>query len=140
MGLDSLPSSTCVHLSLIPPPPCGRHKWMSPYVAAETEVSKTQDGVLWTYEASKRYGKGYDVGMRRGKKKIHMEEIHTLSGMSLAELRGAAEDWDLWRKLTMTIAGTLRADSTRCDRSYTIGGKMRWSWRGMLIHSHMPRS
>src|SRR6218665_3918735 len=32
MGLDpSLPPSTCVHLSLTPPPPCGRHKWMAPY-------------------------------------------------------------------------------------------------------------
>ena len=26
-----LPPSTCVHLSLTPPPPCGRHKWMAPY-------------------------------------------------------------------------------------------------------------
>ena len=26
------PLSTCVHLSLtLPPPPCGRHKWMAPY-------------------------------------------------------------------------------------------------------------
>ena len=31
MGLDHLPPSTCVHLSLTPsPPPCGRHKWMAP--------------------------------------------------------------------------------------------------------------
>src|SRR6218665_1545234 len=27
------PPSTCVHLSLTPPP-CGRHKWMAPYVIA----------------------------------------------------------------------------------------------------------
>src|SRR6218665_3617186 len=30
MGLAPLPPSTCVHLSLTPPPPCGRHKWMAP--------------------------------------------------------------------------------------------------------------
>lgn len=30
----------------------------------------------------------------------------------LAELRDAAVDWDLWRKLTMTIAKALPADST----------------------------
>src|SRR6218665_657874 len=35
---------------------------------AETEGSKTEDGVLWPCDASKRYGKGYDAGMRRGKK------------------------------------------------------------------------
>ena len=33
MGLD--PPSTCVHLSLTPPPPCGRHKWMASKAAAQ---------------------------------------------------------------------------------------------------------
>ena len=60
---------------------------------AETEGSKTEDDVLWSCDASKRYGKGYDAGMRRGKKeesrpkKKWMEEKHTMSGMNLAELR-----------------------------------------------------
>src|SRR6218665_2019011 len=30
MRLDLLPPSTCVHLSLTPPPPCGRHNCMAP--------------------------------------------------------------------------------------------------------------
>src|SRR6218665_3601371 len=30
MQLDPPPPSTCVHLSLTPPPPCGRHKWIAP--------------------------------------------------------------------------------------------------------------
>ena len=33
MGLDLPPPSTCVHLSLTPPPPCGRYKWMTLYCA-----------------------------------------------------------------------------------------------------------
>jgi len=36
-----------------------------------------------------------------------------MSGMSLTELRDAAEDRDLWRKLTMAIAKTLQADNIR---------------------------
>jgi len=38
------------------------------------------------------------------------------SHCNLVELRDAAEDRDLWRKLglTMTIARALRVDSTRC--------------------------
>src|SRR6218665_109157 len=32
-GWTPSPPSTCVHLSLTPsPPPCGRHKWMAPYL------------------------------------------------------------------------------------------------------------
>ena len=46
-------------------------------------------------------------------RKTWVEEIHTMPGMNLAELRDAAEDRDLWRRLIMTIARTLRADSTR---------------------------
>ena len=45
--------------------------------------------------------------------KSWMEEISTMSGMNLAELRDAVKDWDWWRKLTMTIARALRADGTR---------------------------
>ena len=58
---------------------------------AETEGSKIEDDVLWPSDASKRYGKGYDAGVRRGKRgrprKKWMEEIHTMSGVNLAELR-----------------------------------------------------
>ena len=42
-----------------------------------------------------------------------MEEILTMSGMNLAELRDAVEDRALWRKLTRMIARALRVDSTR---------------------------
>ena len=47
------------------------------------------------------------------RRKRWMEEIHTMSGMNLAERRDAAEDRDVWRKLTMAIARTQRADSAR---------------------------
>ena len=42
MGLDPLPPSTCVHLSLTPssPPPCGRHKWMAPIVVITNCLTK----------------------------------------------------------------------------------------------------
>src|SRR6218665_1136637 len=42
MGLDpSHPPSTCVHLSLTPPPPpCGRHKWMAPHDFDKTKFTR----------------------------------------------------------------------------------------------------
>jgi len=56
-----------------------------------------------------------DEGRRkRGRpRKKSMEEIHTMSGMNLAELRDAVEDRDVWRKLTLSIARTLRVEGTR---------------------------
>src|SRR6218665_1585702 len=53
-------------------------------------------------------------------RKRWMEEIHTMSGMNLAELRDAVEDLDLWRKLTITIAKALRPDSTTWQGEFTI--------------------
>jgi len=51
---------------------------------------------------------------KRGRpRKRWMEEIHTMLGMSLAELRDVAEDREVWRKLSMKIDRTHRADSTR---------------------------
>ena len=91
----------------------------STVTVAETEGSKPEDDVLWPCEVSKWYGKGYVVGMRRGKtkrgrpRKKWMEEIHTMSGMNLAELRDAVEVRDVWRKLTISIARTLRVEGTR---------------------------
>jgi len=35
---------------------------------AETEGSKTEDDVLWSCDASKRYVIRYEAGMERGKK------------------------------------------------------------------------
>jgi len=51
-----------------------------------------------------------------------MEEIRTMSGMNLTELRDAAKDRDVWRKLTMAIDRTHRADSTIGDEviMYTV--------------------
>ena len=38
---------------------------------------------------------------KRGRiRKRRMEEVHTMSEMSLDELRDSTEDRDLWRKLT----------------------------------------
>src|SRR6218665_129992 len=57
--------------------------------------------------------------MRRGKtkrgrpRKKWMEEIHTMSGMNLGELRDVVEVRDVWRKLTISIARTLRVEGTR---------------------------
>ena len=75
----------------------------------ETEGSKTEVDVLWPRDESKWYGKGYDAGIRRGKKKKRkysyqgwVEEI-LISGMNLAELRDAVEDRDLWRKLEKMV-------------------------------------
>ena len=48
----------------------------------------------------------------RPKKKL-MEEMHTMSGMNLAEFRDVVEDWDVWRKLTLSIARTLRVEGVR---------------------------
>ena len=64
------------------------------------------------HDASKRFGK--DMMMlvcgegrsKRGIESMWMKEIHTRSGMNLAELRDAAEDRDLRGKLTMSIART----------------------------------
>src|SRR6218665_1306310 len=51
---------------------------------------------------------------KRGRpRKKWMEEIHAMSGMNLAELRDAVEDRDVWRKLTMSIARTLRVEGAR---------------------------
>ena len=51
---------------------------------------------------------------KRGRpKKKWMGEIHTKSGMNLAELRDAVEDRDVWRELTMSITRTLRVEGTR---------------------------
>ena len=33
-------ASTCVHLSLTPPPPCRRHNWMTPYVRWPTVTKR----------------------------------------------------------------------------------------------------
>src|SRR6218665_4008007 len=50
---------------------------------------------------------------KRGRpKKKWMKEIHTMSWMNLAEPRDAVEDRDVWRKLTMSIARTLRVEGT----------------------------
>ena len=57
----------------------------------------------------------YREGRRKRSRlmKRWMEEILTMSGMNLTELRNAAEDRDFWRKLTLVIARALRVDSTR---------------------------
>ena len=46
-------------------------------------------------------------------RKKWMEEIHTMSGMNLMELRDAVENRDVWRKLTMSIARTLLVEGAR---------------------------
>src|SRR6218665_2703447 len=78
---------------------------------------ETEDYVLWACDASKRYEKGYDAGMRRGKvlegRGGWRKFIHAMSGMNLDELRDRAEDRRLWRKLTMTVAMTHRVHSKR---------------------------
>lgn len=61
----------------------------------------------------------YNVGMHYATQKIHATIIDIpLYGpspleMNLAELRNAVKDRDLWRKLKMTIANALLADSAR---------------------------
>src|SRR6218665_2912019 len=51
---------------------------------------------------------------KRGRlRKRWMEERHTMSGMNLAELMDAAEDWDFGRKLITSIAMTHRDVSPR---------------------------
>ena len=70
---------------------------------------------------------------KRGPRKRWMKEIHTMSAdMSLAELRDAAEDRDLWRKLSMTIARVIRADRTRWQGEVMIS-----HWNGNAILSLM---
>ena len=49
-------------------------------------------------------------GEGRRERKRWMEEIHTMSGMNLVELRDAVEDRGLWRRLVTRIH---RIDSTR---------------------------
>jgi len=81
--------------------------------------SNIEVDVLWPCNESKWYGKGYDAGVGRGKKKRGrpmkrwMEEVVRMSEMRLDELRDTVKDRDSWRKLTMTIARALRVDSTR---------------------------
>ena len=65
-----------------------RRQYKTIYVA-ETECSKTEDDVLWPCDASKRYGKGYDAGMRRGKKEEADGRNTHDSGMNLAKPRHA---------------------------------------------------
>ena len=49
----------------------------------------------------------------RPRKKWMEEKIYKMPGMNLAELRDAVEDRDVSRKLTMSIARTLRVEGTR---------------------------
>lgn len=61
----------------------------------------------------------YNVGMHYATQKMHATIIDiplygpSPSEMNLAELRNAVKDRDLWRKLKMTIANALLADSAR---------------------------
>jgi len=62
-------------------------------------------------DASMRVWKKKEISFGGGKR--WMMEIHTISGMDLAELRDAAEDRGLFRRITMTVARILRIDGTR---------------------------
>ena len=84
---------------------------------AEKEGSKTEDDVLWPVMRANGMEKDIMLtcgeGRRKRLKKKWMEEMHTMSGMNLVELRNAVEDWEMWRKLTMSIARTLQVEGTR---------------------------
>ena len=45
-----------------------------------------------------------------------MEEIHTMSGINLADLRDAAEYRNVWRKLNVTIAIGLTETTAQGDK------------------------
>jgi len=51
---------------------------------------------------------------RRGKlRKRWKDELHTMSGKDLAELRDVADDRGSWRRMTMMVATIQRIDGTR---------------------------
>src|SRR6218665_1024299 len=81
---------------------------------AETEGSKTEVDGLWPPYESKWYGKEFDAGMRRGKKKKRSSDEEVDGGnthdvrSNLVELKAAVEDRNRWRKIPKTTAWALR--------------------------------
>ena len=66
---------------------------------------------------NKRSGKGYDAGIRRGKKeeRSSKEEVDGGNTHDVRDEPGGAEECGggLWRRLTMMVARIQRRDSTR---------------------------